>query len=201
MTITGDNVADSLFMSWNPAVDVDGDTVRYSLYLMGELAIMPSFSNTAATQVKLAHQAIADSLKAHGQPTIAGSWTILAYDREDTTWADNESYLTIDASTLDIFRWALLPEDFALHQNHPNPFNPSTTLRFDLPEASDVTLLVYDLLGREVIRLVEGRLEPGYQQIIWNGRDRLGRDVPSGIYIVRMVTPKYVKSVKMVMLK
>jgi len=201
LPITGDNVADSLLMSWNPAADVDGDTVRYSLYFMGELAIMPSFSDTAATQVKLPHQAIADSLKAHGQPTIAGYWTVLAYDREDTTWADNESYLTIDASTLDIFRWALLPEHFALHQNHPNPFNPATTLRFDLPEASDVTLLVYDLLGREVTRLVAGRLEPGYHAVVWNGLDRSGRQAPTGVYIARMVSAQYTRTIKLVLLK
>ncbi|MBA7568016.1 hypothetical protein ES708_09735 [subsurface metagenome] len=94
-----------------------------------------------------------------------------------------------------------LPTSFALHPNYPNPFNPSTTLRFDLPEAAEVTLLVYDLLGREIIRLVDGRHEAGPYRVIWNSRDAQGRQVPTGVYLVRMVSEKYSKTIKMVLLK
>ncbi len=82
-----------------------------------------------------------------------------------------------------------LPASFALHQNYPNPFNPSTTLEFDLPVATDIHIVVYDLLGREVVRLVNQRLEAGYHQLVWNGRDRSGREVPTGMYIVLMLVP------------
>ena len=94
-----------------------------------------------------------------------------------------------------------LPGEFALHQNYPNPFNPSTTLSFDLPRAADIRVVVYDLLGREVVRLVEGREEAGYRQVVWNGRDRRGRALPSGMYIVRMMAPGYSRSIKMLLLK
>ncbi len=103
-----------------------------------------------------------------------------------------------------------VPTEFALHQNHPNPFNPITTLRFDLPEATDVVLVIYDLLGQEVVRLVDSYLEPGYQQVVWDGRNRHGREVSSGIYIIRMLvpdalgrglTPGYIRSIKTVLLK
>ena len=94
-----------------------------------------------------------------------------------------------------------LPTDFNLHQNYPNPFNPSTTLRFDLPAATDIHIVVYDLLGREVVRLVDQRLEAGYHQLVWNGRDRRGREVPTGMYIVLMTTPEFRKSIKLVLLK
>jgi len=94
-----------------------------------------------------------------------------------------------------------LPSAYALHQNYPNPFNPSTTLRFDLPAATDIHIVVYDLLGREIVRLVEQRLEAGYHRLVWNGRDRRGREVPTGMYIVLMATPEYRKSIKMVLLK
>jgi hypothetical protein len=80
--------------------------------------------------------------------------------------------------------------------NYPNPFNPVTTIRYDLPHASEVSLIVCDLLGREVARLVDGYLEPGYHEVLWNGRD-----FPSGIYIARLVTPGYSKAIKMVLLK
>ena len=70
-----------------------------------------------------------------------------------------------------------------------------------MPQASDVSLVVYNILGREVMRLVDGYIEPGYHQILWNGRNLAGREVPSGIYIARLVTPEYGKSIKMVLLK
>jgi hypothetical protein len=95
----------------------------------------------------------------------------------------------------------MIPEVFALHANYPNPFNPSTTIRFDLPEASNIRLVIYDLLGREVVRLVQGYMEAGYQRVVWNGRTVSGREVPTGIYIARMMTPEYTKSMKMVLLK
>ncbi|MCH7574338.1 MAG: fibronectin type III domain-containing protein [Candidatus Marinimicrobia bacterium] len=94
-----------------------------------------------------------------------------------------------------------VPNEFKLFQNYPNPFNPSTTLLVDLPETAEARLVVYNLLGREVARLVDGRLEAGYHRLIWNGRDFRGREVPTGIYIARLVTPSYTRSIKMVMLK
>ena len=74
-------------------------------------------------------------------------------------------------------------------------------MRFDLPEAGDVTILVYDLVGRAVARLVERRMEPGYQAVVWYGLNEAGRQVPTGVYIVRMESARYTKTIKMVLLK
>ena len=94
-----------------------------------------------------------------------------------------------------------LPDRFTLYQNYPNPFNPVYTIRYELPQASEVSLIVYNILGREVTRLVDGYLEPGYHQVRWDSKDQDGRNVSSGIYIARLVTPEYTKSIKMVLLK
>jgi hypothetical protein len=88
------------------------------------------------------------------------------------------------------------PSHFMLSQNYPNPFNPVTTIGYDLPLASEVRLTIYDLLGREVTGLVDGYMEPGHHEVQWNGQQ-----LPSGIYIARLVTPEYSKSIKMVLLK
>jgi hypothetical protein len=105
-------------------------------------------------------------------------------------------------NTLDIAaKESILPLDFALHPNYPNPFNPVSTIRYDLPQASEVSLIVYDILGREVARLVDDYMEPGYHRTQWNGRNSRGREVPSGIYITRLVTPEYSNSIKMLLLK
>ena len=99
-------------------------------------------------------------------------------------------------SALGVDKQTDLPAAFALHQNYPNPFNPSTTLQFDLPMATDIHIVVYDLLGREVVRLVDRNLEAGYHSVIWNGKTAAGRDVPSGIYIALMRTSTFIKSIK-----
>jgi len=75
------------------------------------------------------------------------------------------------------------------------------TIRFGLPEASNVTLVVYDLMEREVVRLIEGFRDVGWQELVWNGRDAKGRAVPTGIYIARLVTPQGAKAMKLVMMK
>jgi len=94
-----------------------------------------------------------------------------------------------------------LPPHFTLQQNSPNPFNPTTTIRFTMPEWSEVSLIVYDILGRQIQSLVQSPLPTGSHSIIWRGRDERYRPVPSGIYIARLVTPAYTKSIKMVLLK
>ncbi len=78
-----------------------------------------------------------------------------------------------------------LPRTYSLAQNYPNPFNPSTIIHYDLPEASDVTLVVYDVLGREVRRWELPHDQAGYRSITWQGRDQAGRALPSGVYIYR----------------
>jgi len=96
---------------------------------------------------------------------------------------------------------SIIPSSFVLHQNYPNPFNPISTIRYDLPQGGEVSLIVYNILGREVARLVDGYMEPGYHQVQWDGMNNSGRELPSGIYITRLVTPEYTKSIKMVLLK
>ncbi|MCH8837957.1 MAG: T9SS type A sorting domain-containing protein, partial [Candidatus Marinimicrobia bacterium] len=90
---------------------------------------------------------------------------------------------------------------YRLLLNYPNPFNPSTTTGFELPAASEVTLIVYDLTGREVTRLADGGYLAGYHQVAWDGRNASGRLLPSGIYIARLTTPGYSNSIKMLLLK
>jgi hypothetical protein len=94
-----------------------------------------------------------------------------------------------------------LIDNFKLHANYPNPFNPVTTIAYELPEDAHVTLVIYDIMGHEVIRLVEGAIPAGFRQVVWSGKDHRGRDIPTGLYIARMVTPGYTNSIKMVLMK
>ena len=88
------------------------------------------------------------------------------------------------------------PFAFALHDNYPNPFNPTTTIRYELPTASHVTLTVHDLLGREVATLVEALEEPGYKSVQWNAAG-----VASGVYLYRLTAGDFVQTRKLLVLK
>jgi hypothetical protein len=80
----------------------------------------------------------------------------------------------------------MIPEVYQLHNNYPNPFNPSTTIQYDLPRQSNVVLKVYSLLGQEIATLVNGVVEAGYHQTVWQGQHDSGRQVASGVYFFRM---------------
>jgi WD40 repeat protein len=84
----------------------------------------------------------------------------------------------------------MLPTAFALEQNAPNPFNPTTTIRFALPEASQVNLVVYDVNGRAIRTLVTAAYQPGVHAVVWDGLDATGRSVASGTYVYRLTTDK-----------
>jgi len=94
-----------------------------------------------------------------------------------------------------------VPEQFALHQNYPNPFNPITTIQYDLPEAGNLKLAIYDILGREVIELANGYQEAGYKSIQWNGRNKSGQLVSAGMYFYAIEAGKHSAIRKMVLLK
>jgi hypothetical protein len=79
-----------------------------------------------------------------------------------------------------------IPAKFDLHQNFPNPFNPQTEIRFDLPEEAHVQVVIFDLLGREVRTLVDKDAKAGYHSIVWDGKDRSGQTVASGVYLYQM---------------
>ncbi len=91
-----------------------------------------------------------------------------------------------------------LPKRFALHANYPNPFNPSTTIRFDLPEGGEVELVVYDMLGRHIRRLTNQWMEAGYHAETWDGKNDAGFRVSSGIYFYRLQTKEFVDVRKLI---
>ncbi|MHB8852480.1 MAG: FlgD immunoglobulin-like domain containing protein, partial [Ignavibacteriaceae bacterium] len=95
----------------------------------------------------------------------------------------------------------MMPSNFQVFQNYPNPFNPTTTINFALPQSSNVKIVIYDMLGREVRTLVNGDQVAGVHSIVWDGRNNFGSQVASGTYIYRVVAGSYSAVKKMIMLK
>jgi hypothetical protein len=79
-----------------------------------------------------------------------------------------------------------VPETFELSQNYPNPFNPSTTIRYSLPKEAFVSLKIYNVLGQEIVSLKEEFQNVGTFTVVWNGKNRAGNQVASGMYLYRI---------------
>ena len=94
-----------------------------------------------------------------------------------------------------------LPDQYRLNQNMPNPFNPSTAIGYQLPEAGQVRLAIYNLLGQEVRVLVNERKDAGSFTATWDGSDALGRRVASGIYLYRIQAGSFSATRRMLLLK
>ena len=95
----------------------------------------------------------------------------------------------------------VVPGEFALHQNFPNPFNPSTEIRFDLPSDDYVDLSIYNLMGQRIKTLNSNKLEAGYHAIIWDGTSDIGSQVSTGMYFYSIHAASFHSTKKMLFLK
>lgn len=141
----------------------------------------------------------------------SGTW--YEYVNDDTFQVSGDTAtLTIPGSKGMIFvdtkRWMEIradhpdiPGEFSLGQNAPNPFNPLTRIDFSLDRRGETTLVIHDLLGREVNRLVSGVKGPGRYSITWDGTDRHGRPVASGVYLYTLMASGHTATRKLLLLR
>jgi len=94
-----------------------------------------------------------------------------------------------------------LPKVFALHANYPNPFNPYTTIVFDIPKETNITLTIYDVMGRVVKELINENIQAGTHRVLWNGTNDNGQPIPSGMYFCQLKSDDYLETMKLVLLK
>jgi len=201
------NFQDTLTFSWDSSTDMENDPISYAFIGTEELSFL-SFSGGSHSKVKVALADIYAVIDQSGLPQwtdpskISGTWSVLATDGEDSTAASNGPFtLTISEIVLTVDGKTLIPDVYTLHQNYPNPFNPVTTINYDLPEQSQVTLTIHNILGREIRKLVNTIQETGYKSIIWDGTDEFGRSVGTGIYLYQIKAGDFVQTKKMVLMK
>ncbi|MFH1851724.1 MAG: T9SS type A sorting domain-containing protein [Candidatus Neomarinimicrobiota bacterium] len=152
-----------------------------------------------------------DSKNSLGIVTVSGNYAygkILGIPEIGTTYRfipncilDTTDVYQFTASNIGVDPVVYVPVEYTLKQNYPNPFNPTTTIEFTLLAAGLTKLTVYDLLGREVINLVNRPLEAGTMRIIWNGRNSTDQMLSSGIYFYRLQANDYIETKKMIILK
>jgi bacillolysin/thermolysin len=138
-----------------------------------------------------------------------GNGRAYEYDPTSTTWSHLTSpydYTLFMRATVKTFTSAVeidsrVPAKFELSQNYPNPFNPSTTLKYALPSALSVSMVIYDINGKQVAELVNNRQNAGTYSVTWNGKNNLGAPVSSGVYYCRIIAGDIVKTNKMILMK
>ena len=128
-------------------------------------------------------------------------WVLTSASGEEYLLEGTGSITIPSAEKFVLNREPVIPITFVLHQNFPNPFNPITTLRYDLPSNVLVTLSIYDMLGREVTQLVNTTQEAGYRSVQWDATDSFGKIVSAGFYLYQGRAGEFVQTKKMVLLK
>ncbi|MCF7922683.1 MAG: T9SS type A sorting domain-containing protein [Candidatus Marinimicrobia bacterium] len=126
-------------------------------------------------------------------------WRVIATDNDDLSTESGTFKFTV--GTVSIAERLALPTEFVLDQNYPNPFNPSTTIRYGLPEDSQVSLVIYDVRGNVVQTLESSRQSAGWYEVVWNGRSNDGQVVSTGLYFARIGAGKYTHVIKMLYVK
>ena len=116
---------------------------------------------------------------------------------EGSTYGDTP----ITSGTAIVLSSPATPMAYELMQNYPNPFNPSTSIVFSLPDHSHVSLNIYDISGRLVSTLVDGMVDGGVHNVVWNGTDINGEMVSAGVYIYALESAEMVVTKKMIFMK
>ena len=154
------------------------------------------------TGVFVPYGALAEEALEAGVPEMTWTWDVWAFDGfEATSSSSGPRDIHVDISDMLGIDGENLPTVFALHNNYPNPFNPVTNINYDIPEVSDVTLEIYNVMGQRVRTLVQGSHEPGRYQIRWNATNDLGQGLSSGMYIYRIQAGDFVSVKKLVLMK
>jgi len=203
INITQSNLADTYTLQWSASTDVDGDSINYLLY--AQIGVYPAeeISDTTSLSVPITYQEILEGVF-EGRPVNGATvrFNVKATDGIDTVdvtgdnrviYVNRYEYLSTEGEGV--------PVEFALHENYPNPFNPTTTLRFDLPEVSDITLTIYNMLGQKVRTFDYQNTSAGYHSVKWNATNDYGDPVGAGVYLYQLQTKDFVKTRKMVLLK
>jgi hypothetical protein len=181
------NTGSGNYLSWDPSLDLDFQF--FKIYRNGDPDFIPAPGNLV-----------------HATADI--QWNDPEYDGWDVYYkitavdhVGNESDAA-SAGTVTGVAEPRTPATFALGQNVPNPFNPRTLIRYDVPEGGgNVTIRIYDVGGRLVRTLVDALQSPGEKWVAWHGRDDRGAGVSTGVYFYRMTAPGFETTKKMVLLR
>jgi DNA/RNA endonuclease YhcR with UshA esterase domain len=191
-----DSLAQTFKFTWNKALDLNGDNLIYQWLPVGGSAVTTGGSGVDSFLVRTGTQLLA--LMA-GKDTSVLKWSVRTKDPAHPIVAnvDTVSVTLIKGSgILGVVASDLLPTEFAMAQNYPNPFNPSTTIQYSIARESQVSLIVYNMLGQEVGTLVNEKQAQGNYTKVFDASH-----LASGMYVYRIQAGNYISVKKMMLLK
>ena len=200
---------DSLSLAWAAAADVEEDTIIYivtaelrALASAGGTVLINLDTTVTASPARIAYGLLAELIDEQDLVNGELEWDVIATDGVDSTWSANGPVVVlVDIQGTMGIEDDLLPMAFALYQNYPNPFNPTTIITYDLPEATRVELVIYDVLGQHVATMKNAQQEAGAYQFRWNGTNDSGAPVSTGLYFYRLNAGTNSATKKMIFMK
>jgi len=198
--ISGNNSFDWVTIKWTKSIDPDGNEVMYWFNLDDTYYV-----SLRDTTYDLSHSVLLANWYYNELSARTFNITISAMNPNQ-----NSAVVPINGGSQKLFvnRYQFLstnddltPKSFKLYQNSPNPFNPNTHIRFDLPKNESISLMIYNIAGKEVAQINRNNLSAGQHVINWKGQNQYGDPLPSGLYIYRLVAGNKISTKKMLLLK
>ncbi len=203
INITQLNAQDNFLLEWTESADVDQDTIEYIVYAKVGQYPLEEIYDTTSLSYPIPYRDIAvEAFRNVPGNNATIRFSVWAYDGTDSLKINGEDrvlyvnryeYLQLDNNGI--------PNAFALHGNYPNPFNPTTQIRFDLPYRGNVNIHIYNMLGQKVKVFSMPNTPPGRHAITWNGTNQKGQALSAGVYLYQMISEDFVKTRKMILLK
>jgi len=174
-----------VMLVWDEAVDKDFNF--FEVYRSEEQGFIPSQDKLLSTTTTRNHVDL---------NLVEGKTYYYVVTAKDFSFNMSGASNEVNANLTDIAAESGIPTEFALNQNYPNPFNPSTAIKFAIPEATNVSLVIYDMLGNQVEVLVDNQMNAGYYTFTWNASN-----YASGIYFCQMTAKDFIRVNKMLLIK
>lgn len=201
VTIDANNATGSTDFFWTNTSDPDGTPIEYIFEIMVPGDTLDTL--LSSNSFSLDHSEVVELMEELSVTSFDATWDVHAYDGFEATGSSNGPWaLSFDAG------WVLggldnntIPDVFALHNNYPNPFNPVTNIRYDIPVASDVRIDIYNIAGEKVRTLVSREHQPGRYKIQWNATNEFGSPVATGMYIYKIHAKDFVSVKKLLLMK
>ena len=203
INITKDNLTSTYDLDWTESIDNYGDPILYTIHAKIGAYESEDIDDTTGTTYPILYE---DILEGAFENVIGNAatvrFTVWAHDGTDSVkisrddrvlYVNRYDYLSTESEGI--------PTEFALHENYPNPFNPSTQIRFDLPEMANVNLVIYNMLGQKIKSFNMQSAPAGYHAVTWNATNALGAQVSAGVYLYQLQTEGFIKTKKMILLK
>ncbi len=171
---------------WQQTTDPDLDDIEYILYIIG------GEKDTIISNISQNSYSFDGTYFLKSNTTY--TWYVKASDGEDTTKSSNER--TFTTSFTSNINENIILNDYCLYQNYPNPFNPNTIISYYVPKESKVILKVFDVLGKEIVTLVNDIKQPGKHEVLFDDVELTG-----GIYFYQMVSDNFISTKKMILIK